>query len=79
MKIKTASFISVILFNTATWAQVDVQSYPAPLVSKSLLLDIAQSESRLIAVGERGHVLLSKNTQDWSQVVVPSLATTPLF
>ena len=75
MKIKTASFISVILFNTATWAQVDVQSYPAPLVSKSLLLDIAQSESRLIAVGERGHVLLSKNTQDWSQVVVPSLAT----
>ena len=75
MKIKTASFISVILFNTATWAKVDVQSYPAPLVSKSLLLDIAQSDSRLIAVGERGHVLLSKNTQDWSQVVVPSLAT----
>ncbi|MFT4746457.1 MAG: photosystem II stability/assembly factor-like uncharacterized protein [Congregibacter sp.] len=75
MKIKAASFISVILINTVTWAQVDVQSYLAPLVSRSLLLDIAQSDSQLIAVGERGHVLLSKNSQDWLQVVVPSLAT----
>ena len=58
MKIRTASFIAVILFNTPNWAKVDVQSYPAPLVSSSLLLDIAQSDSRLIAVGERGHVLL---------------------
>lgn len=75
MKIRTASIIAVILFNTASWARVDVESYPAPLVSSSLLLDIAQSDSRLIAVGERGHVFLSKHTQDWSQVVVPSLAT----
>jgi photosystem II stability/assembly factor-like uncharacterized protein len=32
---------------------------PAPLASRALLLDIARSGSRLIAVGERGHVLLS--------------------
>jgi photosystem II stability/assembly factor-like uncharacterized protein len=75
MKIKIVSFILVILFNTAIWAQLGGQSYLAPLVSSSLLLDIGQSDSGLIAVGERGHVLLSNNTQDWSQVVVPSLAT----
>jgi photosystem II stability/assembly factor-like uncharacterized protein len=75
MHIKIAGFISVIFFNTAAWAQVDVQSYQAPLVSSSLLLDIAQSDSQLIAVGERGHILLSKNTQDWTQVIVPSEAT----
>jgi photosystem II stability/assembly factor-like uncharacterized protein len=75
MKIRTASFILVILFNTVTWAQVEVQSYQAPLVSSSLLLDMGQSDTRMIAVGERGHVLLSNNTQDWSQVVVPSIAT----
>lgn len=41
---------------------------PAKLASHSLLLDIAHAGSRLVAVGERGHVLASDNRgQSWSQ------------
>jgi photosystem II stability/assembly factor-like uncharacterized protein len=41
---------------------------PARLAPRSLLLDIAQAGSRLVAVGERGHVLASDNrAQTWSQ------------
>jgi photosystem II stability/assembly factor-like uncharacterized protein len=32
---------------------------PAPLAPRSLLLDIARTGARLVAVGERGHILLS--------------------
>ncbi len=32
---------------------------PAPLAPRSLLLDIARTGTRLVAVGERGHILLS--------------------
>jgi photosystem II stability/assembly factor-like uncharacterized protein len=41
---------------------------PAPLALKSLLLDIAQAGSRIVVVGERGHVLISDNRgQMWAQ------------
>jgi photosystem II stability/assembly factor-like uncharacterized protein len=41
---------------------------PAPLASRSLLLDIARAGSRFVAVGERGHVLTSDNRgQTWAQ------------
>ena len=40
----------------------------APLAPRSLLLDIAHAGSRFVAVGERGHVLLSDNRgQTWTQ------------
>jgi photosystem II stability/assembly factor-like uncharacterized protein len=52
-------------------AAVDPGALPAemaPLASRSLLLDIAQAGSRLVAVGERGHVLTSDNRgQTWAQ------------
>jgi photosystem II stability/assembly factor-like uncharacterized protein len=45
----------------------------APLASRSLLLDVTSTGSRLVAVGERGHVLLSDdNGHSWQQVVVPT-------
>jgi len=48
----------------------------APLAEHSLLLDIAARGQRLIAVGERGHVLVSANDGgDWRQVRVPTRAT----
>jgi len=34
-------------------------SEPAPLAAKSLLLAVARAGDRLVAVGDRGHVLLS--------------------
>ena len=45
----------------------------APLAAHSLLLDIARAGDRLVAVGERGHVLLSDDDgETWKQVQVPT-------
>lgn len=42
-----------------------------PLASRSMLLDVANTGKRLVAVGDRGHVLVSANGKDWAQVQVP--------
>ena len=48
----------------------------APLAEKSLLLDVAQSEDLLLAVGERGHILWSSDRgQSWTQASVPTRNT----
>lgn len=47
----------------------------APLASRSLLLDVAARGERLLAVGERGHVLVSTDQgATWRQVPVPTQA-----
>ena len=44
-----------------------------PRAAQSLLLDIAQAGSRLVAVGERGHILYSDDDgQSWRQARVPT-------
>jgi len=41
----------------------------APLATRSLVLDLANGANRAIAVGERGHILVSESrTGDWRQV-----------
>ncbi len=55
---------------------VDSPSLIAPLANRSLLLDGARAGARLVAVGERGHVLLSDDGgAQWRQVAVPTSAT----
>lgn len=50
-------------------------SEPALLAPKSLLLAVAKAGDRLVAVGDRGHVLLSADQgRTWSQSVVPARA-----
>ncbi|MFQ5349636.1 MAG: WD40/YVTN/BNR-like repeat-containing protein, partial [Thermoanaerobaculia bacterium] len=47
-----------------------------PLASRSLLLDGAAAGGLMMAVGERGHVLLSRdNGESWTQVEVPTRST----
>ncbi len=47
----------------------------APLAAKSLLLDVTRAGDRLVAVGDRGHVLLSDDEgKTWRQVIVPTRA-----
>lgn len=47
-----------------------------PLASKSLILDATRAGDRLVAVGERGHILLSDDGgQSWRQVPVPADST----
>lgn len=51
---------------------LDTPSEPSGLVSQSLLLDIDKAGDTLIAVGERGHVAVSKdNGKTWIQSNVP--------
>ena len=56
---------------------VDVEhAQIARLAAKSLLLDATLAGERIIAVGERGHILLSDdNGSTWRQVRVPTRAT----
>jgi photosystem II stability/assembly factor-like uncharacterized protein len=47
-----------------------------PLAGRSLILDVADSSDRAIAVGERGHILVSESRRDWRQVEnVPTRST----
>lgn len=43
----------------------------APLATRSLLLDIANNGKRIVAVGDRGQILVSSDGQSWAQVEVP--------
>ncbi len=42
-----------------------------PLSAKSLMLDVVDTGKRLIAVGDRGHILASNDGKNWAQVEVP--------
>lgn len=51
------------------------RSVKAPLAPRSLLLDVAARDGRLVAVGERGHVLVSKDAGgSWVQADAPTRA-----
>jgi photosystem II stability/assembly factor-like uncharacterized protein len=47
-----------------------------PLATESMLLDITRSGSTLVAVGERGHIVLSNDGENWTQAEhVPTRST----
>ena len=47
----------------------------APLARQALLLDVTRAGPRLVAVGDRGHILLSDDEGGtWRQVIVPTRA-----
>jgi len=51
------------------------KSVKAPLAPRSLLVDVSGRDGRLVAVGERGHVLVSKDAgASWLQADVPTRA-----
>lgn len=50
-------------------------SEPAPLAAKSLLLAVAKTETDIVVVGDRGHILRSKDDgRTWTQCTVPTRA-----
>ncbi len=74
-------FFSLFIFNQIALASVSPISVATPsskadLASKSLLLDVIEIEqSKLVAVGERGHILLSSDGIQWQQANVPVQST----
>lgn len=75
--IKKLLFISIIGFSQFVLASGQEPSVLAAKASESLLLDVeGLSEQKLVAVGERGHVLISEdNGASWRQVITPTQAT----
>lgn len=58
-------------------ATADTSNYAMimPQANQSMLLDIAVAGSRLVAVGERGHILYSEDSgESWTQAKVPTTA-----
>jgi len=55
------------------WADVlDTPALKSPLAQRGLLNGLARAGDRIVAVGQRGHVLWSDNAgQDWHQAEVP--------
>lgn len=72
---RAASALAALVLAGTAWSAQPVYSEMAPLAPRSLLLDVARAGTRIVAVGERGHILLSDdNGQTWRQVRVPSVA-----
>jgi photosystem II stability/assembly factor-like uncharacterized protein len=69
----------VFLLSTLFFLNAFSQQLPAmqaPLASKSLMLDIIKiNEKQLVAVGERGHILLSNDAITWRLANVPLRST----
>ena len=71
-----ASLLALPLVAGATRAAAPEESWVAPLAAKSLLLDVAAFGDKRIAVGARGHILVSDDAgASWKQSAhVPTLA-----
>ncbi len=81
--LKTTTFSRLLLVTTLTAGVAVAQSTTgagdaliAPLAGKSLLLDVAAGDDGFVAVGERGHILVSDARIDnWRQLRAPTRAT----
>lgn len=63
--------LSLLVVGTMLPAHGQRPAMPAPLAETSLLLDLTRAGDRWVAVGSRGHVLLSGDGLVWRQAPVP--------
>ena len=73
----TVFFGCALIQNVTADAGLDVEyAEQMPLVSESMLLDVTSYGKTLIAVGERGHVVISRDGESWKQAEhVPTRST----
>ena len=67
------SLIAIMLLPFSV--QADDDSTMAKLAAESMLFDGVSKQGVMVVVGERGHVLISSNGENWQQVIVPTRAT----
>jgi photosystem II stability/assembly factor-like uncharacterized protein len=73
---KQRAWLTVLLCVFSLSAQTDRQAEIMPLAGKSLLLDATLAGDRVVAVGERGHVVLSNDYgRTWQQAPTPTRST----
>ena len=58
-----------------TGVHADDESIMAKLAGHSMLLDGDSRDGLMVVVGERGHVLISSDGNQWKQIAVPTRAT----
>jgi photosystem II stability/assembly factor-like uncharacterized protein len=74
-RLALAGVLAVVLPAAPVAAGAADEAVIAPLAQRSLLLDVVNAGDRLVAVGERGHVLISADAgASWHQSVVPTQA-----
>ena len=77
--IASAFAACLVLTSAPAFTQSDALVEPAitsPLAQRSLLMDVVQVGNRIIAVGERGHIVISEdNATSWKQMQVPVRVT----
>ena len=73
---KPAALLPILILCLAVQASADAKpAVEAPLAVKSLLLDTAEAGPRIVAVGQRGHILFSDDRgTTWEQARVPTRA-----
>ena len=71
------ALLIVTITSSANQKSIDASEYAviAPLASQSLLLDGIAHNEKLVVVGERGHILISRLGKSWQQVNVPTRST----
>ncbi len=73
--VRLAPALAAALFVSFAAIAVDtLKAYPSEMMPKAAsttLLDLAWTGKRYVAVGQRGHVLLSTDGKDWKQVATP--------
>jgi photosystem II stability/assembly factor-like uncharacterized protein len=78
---KAAAILILIVAGGSGWVAAQPADEPehaviAPLAERSLMLDVAAIGDWLVAVGERGHILVSNDRgATWRQAEVPTRAT----
>jgi photosystem II stability/assembly factor-like uncharacterized protein len=70
--------LGLLIASSIAWAQGTEPrpAEPARLAAESLLLDIVRAGQRFVAVGERGHVLLSSDGENWEQAETVPVSST---
>lgn len=69
--LKSIFTVLLLISSLSVYAE---QSFKAPLVKESLLLDITGNDFAVV-VGERGHVLIKQSAGEFEQVIVPTQTT----
>jgi len=65
----------IVIMSMPVSVDADDNSAKAKLAAQSMLLDGVSKQGIMVVVGERGHVLVSSNGQNWEQIIVPTRAT----
>lgn len=85
MKFKLLSSVAALVLTTQIQAEpatLPTPSYLMPLADKAILTDLIRVQDQLyVAVGDRGHLLVSKDSSSWAQIQTPvqSLLTSVYF